>query len=84
MRGFSYRGVGPKNNGASLGGDLYYHSSAHLSLPLPPAVPSAAKAQIFASMGNLVSWAGKSSLSHALTHSLTHSLSLLYVSLTHC
>lgn len=35
LRGFSFKGVGPRVEGCSLGGDVYWSSGIHLYTPLP-------------------------------------------------
>uniref|UniRef100_A0A7S3PJC9 Bacterial surface antigen (D15) domain-containing protein n=1 Tax=Aplanochytrium stocchinoi TaxID=215587 RepID=A0A7S3PJC9_9STRA len=68
MRGFEYKGVGPRSHesdvgasssgGDSLGGDMTWQFGANLAFPLPSGLLNAAgiKGQLFLNAGNLTEW----------------------------
>ncbi|KAJ2077565.1 hypothetical protein H4R24_005062 [Coemansia sp. RSA 988] len=53
VRGFEHRGIGPRDHGDSLGGDIYYAAGLSLLTPLPYVRSTALKGHLWANAGQL-------------------------------
>ncbi|KAJ2717224.1 hypothetical protein H4R19_000168 [Coemansia spiralis] len=53
VRGFEYRGIGPRDHNDSVGGDVFYAVGASLLTPLPYVTTDALKGHLWANAGQL-------------------------------
>ncbi|KAJ2775879.1 hypothetical protein IWQ57_000036 [Coemansia nantahalensis] len=53
VRGFEYRGIGPRDRNDSIGGDVFYAVGASLLTPLPYVTTDALKGHLWANAGQL-------------------------------
>eukprot|EP01095_Lingulamoeba_sp_RSL-Kostka_P004473 TRINITY_DN15721_c0_g1_i1.p1 TRINITY_DN15721_c0_g1~~TRINITY_DN15721_c0_g1_i1.p1 ORF type:complete len:525 (+),score=132.35 TRINITY_DN15721_c0_g1_i1:40-1614(+) len=61
LRGFQYRGVGPRHNADYTGGDLYFSNSEHITFD-PPNIDSMVKFHLFANVANLSNFSEKKNI----------------------